>query len=183
MIIFIRYYPTGVSLSIVRTSSSGSAGSSSGAQLTNEKELERKENGCSCRNVGGKWAQLTRQMPSIRMITIVTINMNIEFTRMVWDPNKRTSSVWSVLVVIQGFGSLGGDIFLLFWSKATVTLTHSVSKIKIGLVLYTKVDCLDFGDFGNKVNFGVVMVHFEISLKLISPWYLAWNVVFFGAFH
>ena len=48
-----------------------------------------------------------------------------------------------------------------------------MSKIKIGLVLYTKVDCLDSGDFGNKVNFGVVMVHFEISLKLISPWYLA----------
>ena len=42
---FLHYDSTGVSLSIVRTSSSGSAGSSSGAQLTKEKELERKENG------------------------------------------------------------------------------------------------------------------------------------------
>ena len=48
-----------------------------------------------------------------------------------------------------------------------------MSKIKIGLVLYTKVDCMDSGDFGNEVNVGVVMVHFEISSKLISPWYLA----------
>ena len=102
--------------------------------------------------------------------------MKIEFTRIVWDPNKRTPSSWLGLVVIQGFGSLGGGTFLLFWSKATVTLTHSVSKIKIGLVLYTKVDFLDSGDLGNKVNCGVVMVHFEISSKLISPWYLAWNV-------
>ena len=80
MIIFIRYYPTGVSLSIVRTSSSGSAGSSSGAQLTNEKELERKENGRSWRNVGGQWVQFMRQMPSIRMITIIAMNINTELT-------------------------------------------------------------------------------------------------------
>ena len=48
-----------------------------------------------------------------------------------------------------------------------------MSNTKIGLGLYTKVDCLDSGDFGNRVNLGVVMVHFEISSKLISPWYLA----------
>ena len=42
---FLRYYSTGVSLSIVRTSPLGGAGSSSGAQLTKEKELEQKENG------------------------------------------------------------------------------------------------------------------------------------------
>ena len=39
---FLRYISTGVSLSIVRTSPSGSAGSGSAAQLTKEKELERK---------------------------------------------------------------------------------------------------------------------------------------------
>ena len=173
-------YTTGVSLHFVRTSSPGSAGStswgSSGSHETNEKELARKENGWFWRNVGGQYVQFTRQMPNIKMITIVAMNINTELTRIVWDPNKRTPSLWSGLVVIHGLGSLGGGTFLLFWSKATVILSHSVSKIKIGLVLYTKVDCLDSGDFGNKVNLGVVMVHFEISSKLISPWYLAWNV-------
>ena len=36
---FLRYYTTGVSMFIVRTSSSVSAGSSLGAQLIKEKEL------------------------------------------------------------------------------------------------------------------------------------------------
>ena len=43
----------------------------------------------------------------------------------------------------------------------------------MGLVLYTKVDFSDSGDLGNKVNIGLVMVHFDISSKLMRPWYLA----------
>ena len=104
------------------------------------------------------------------------MNINTELIRIVWDPNKRTPSLWSGLVVIHGLGSPGGGTFLLFWSKATVILSHSVSNTKIGLGLYTNVDCLDSGDFGNRVNFGVVMVHFEICSKLIRPWNLSWKV-------
>ena len=48
-----------------------------------------------------------------------------------------------------------------------------MSNTKIGLGLYTNVDCLDSGDFGNRVNLGVVMVHLEISSKLIRPWNLS----------
>jgi hypothetical protein len=48
---------------------------------------------------------------------------------------------------------------------------------KMGLVLYANVDSPDSGDFGSKVNKGVVMVHLEISSKLIRPWYLALNVL------
>ena len=101
--------------------------------------------------------------------------MNIEFTKMVWEPNKRTSLSRLEFMVSQGFGSSWLTTFLLFWSKATVILIHSESKIKMGLVLYTNVDSSDSGDLGSKVNLEVVMVHFEISSKLMRPWYLAWN--------
>ena len=109
---FLRYYSIGVSWAIVRTSSSGCAGSSLELPLTKEKELEWKENGWSCKNLGGQCKQFTRQMPNIKIITTVT------------------GSSWVVT-------------FSLFWSKATVTLTHSESKTKTGLVLYTNVDFSD----------------------------------------
>ena len=42
-----------------------------------------------------------------------------------------------------------------------------MSKIKIGLVLYTKVDCMDSGDFGNEVNVGGQWVQFMRQMPSI----------------
>ena len=51
-----------------------------------------------------------------------------------------------------------------------------MSKIKIGLVLYTKVDFLDSGDLGNKQRYTYRVLQ-TIQMKLILLWVWAERAV------
>ena len=58
IVCFYHHVSTGLSLLFVKTSSKGIAESFSSLQSTIENEFERKENGWSCKNLGGYCIQL-----------------------------------------------------------------------------------------------------------------------------
>ena len=80
-------------------------------------------------------------MPVMMKMTMeMMINIAIEWTRTVWDPNNRTSSSWLEMMsmLCHGLGSSWLNLLRIPLSNATSTLIHS-SSLRVGQIWWGSV--------------------------------------------